>query len=269
MDDWFDPIKELIDVRHMQQSVNLLVLGLGRVGRAFILLAAHHGVRWIRAVDPDWVSRRNYASGFPECATGSSKVAEIRQHLSHQSSRISFKGAEAELSVDSDIPEEIATWIDQCTHIGIFIDSFDVASYLAASLYSLRPCVYAAVLESGRTGEAAWSVGTQTPCINCTARLPEKQGARGGQTMLVDVFKTVNVAFQQFLGLCLVDRKGFDLFREYLDPHFCLAVTVNRPGGFIDLVKGRPDIPSGVKLVEVVDANGIGPSCSICKGYRT
>jgi hypothetical protein len=117
------------------------------------------------------------------------------------------------------------------------------------------------------TGESAWQIPGQTPCLNCVAKLPEKQGASGGRTLLVDVFNTVNTAFRQFMGLCLVGRKGFDLFAPYVNPHYCLAITMNRPGGFVDLSKTHPDVPSGVKLVEVIDADGNGPSCTTCNGY--
>jgi len=269
MDDWFDPVKGLIDVSHIQRSVNLLVLGLGRVGRAFILLAAHHGVRWIRAVDHDWVSRRNYASGFPESAVGTSKVAEMKEQLKRQSNRISFEGAAAELSAEDEPPNVLKDWIARSTHAALFIDDFPTASALAAKLYPDLPCVYTSIQENGQISEAAWSLPGQTPCLNCTAGLPEKQGVHGGQTMLVDVFSAVDLVFRQFLGLCLApDRKGFDLFKDYVNPRSCLAIKNNRPGRTVDLAISRPDIPSSVRFVEVVDADGNGPSCSTCKGYR-
>ena len=84
--------------------------------------------------------------------------------------------------------------------------------------------------------------------------------------MLVDVVSTVTVALRQFLGLCLIGRRGFEVFAPYVHPRFCLAVVVNRFGGFVDM--GNPDMPSGVRLVEVVDGDGYGPTCQICRGYR-
>lgn len=268
MERWFDRIGGRIDVQHISRSVHLLLFGLGRFGHIFALLAAYHGVRWIRAVDSDWVSRENFASGVRESAVGTPKVAEMADELRRQSSRISFEGAALDLSADDPTPNKIGDWLSRSTHVAIFIDSFDVTSALAKAIYPHRPCIFATILEGGRTGESAWSNPGQTPCLECTVSLSKKRGERGGQTLLVDVFSTVTVAFRQFMGLCLVGRRGFDLFAPYVDPRFCLAVTINGPGGFLEMAPGRQDIPSGVRLVEVIPENGRGPSCSICRGYR-
>jgi len=264
MEDWFDPVRDLFDVDHIQDTVRLLVVGAGRVGWAFILMAVSHGLRWIRLIEPDWVSRRNYASGFGEVGTGLEKTTFVGNELMRQSPRISFEASTTPLTVND--TTAFQSWLPLSTHVALFIDSFEVAAHLATLAYAERPCIYAAVLEQGRTGEAAWSVPGQTPCLNCTARLAEKRGAQGGQTALVDVVSTVSVAFRQFMGLCLVDRRGFDHFRPFVDPRSCLALVVNRPGGFVET--GKSDVPAGVRLVQVVDGHGRGPSCPTCRGYR-
>ena len=268
MTDWFDPIRNLLDVDYLQNNVRLLVLGMGRVARAFILMAAFHGVRSIVAVDPDWVTRRNFASGFPERSMGIPKVWDMQTELQQISSRISYRSHQMTLSPGSETAKAVEDWVEGSTHLGLFLDTFGTASSLVQIIHRHRPCVFAGVLQNGTTGESAFSVPGQTPCLNCTARFWEKRGAEGGQTMLVDVISTVTVAFRQFMGLCLVERRGFDLFAPYVNPRFCLAVTINRPGGYVELADGRPDIPSGVKLVQVVDGNGGGPSCPVCRGYR-
>lgn len=265
MSDWFDAIRNLIDVEYIQRSVRLLVVGGGRVSLAFTQIAISHGVRWVRVIDPDWCIRRNFASGFPESAVGRPKAAYFREELQRQSSRISFEAASVSLSAAN--PGVLLEWLPRCTHVALFIDSFDVASAVARLVYKYRPCIYAAVLENGSVGEAAWSLPGRTPCLECTAKLSQKRGAEGGETMLVDVVSTVTVAVRQFLGLCLVGgrRRGFELFARYADPRYCLAFVINRPGGFVET--GRVDMPGGVRLVQVVE-HGVGPSCSTCRGYR-
>jgi hypothetical protein len=264
MEDWFDPVRGLFDVDYIQDTVRLLVVGGGRVGRAFILMAASHGLRRIRLIEPDWVSRRNYASGFGEAGMGLEKAAFVEEELFRQSPRIFFEASTAHLTTED--TKGFEEWLSLSTHVALFIDSFGVASRLASLAYAERPCVYAAVLENGRTGEAAWSVPRRTPCLNCTARLTEKHGAQGGQTAFVDVMSTVSVVFRQFMGLCLAGRYGFDAFRPFVDPRSCLALVVNRPGGFVET--GKPDVPAGVRLVQVVDGHGHGPSCPTCRGYQ-
>ncbi|MBM4030169.1 MAG: hypothetical protein FJ291_00095 [Planctomycetes bacterium] len=263
IDDWFAPLRGLIDVAHIERTVRLLVVGCGRVGLSFIHIAIARGVRWLRVIEPDWTESRNYASGFPEAAVGSRKIDFLREHLLRYSSRISFEGASARLTASS--VEPFLSWLSRSTHVALFLDSFEVASALARMAYRHCPCLYAAVFENGSTGEAAWSLGGQTPCLESTVRLSEKRGARGGQTALVDVLSTVNVSVRQFLGLALAGRRGFELFAPYVRPRFPLAVVVNRPGGFVEM--GSPDVPSGVRLVEVVDGNGRGPTCPTCAGY--
>ena len=83
----------------------------------------------------------------------------------------------------------------------------------------------------------------------------------------MDTFDVVSVAFRMFLGLCLIGRKGFERFARHVNPRFCLAEIINGPDGFLDMAKDRLDIPSGVRLVEMVDEHGRGPSCSSCRGY--
>lgn len=264
MGDWFIPIRSLIDVDHIQRSVRLLVVGGGRVGWWFIQMAIAHGVRWVRLIEPDWTTARNFASGLPESAVGRQKIVYFQEELRRRSNRISFEAAAVKLSVRK--LDVFLKWLPYCTHLALFIDDFPVAATLAKLAYKRCPCIYAAVLENGRTGEAAWSFPGRTPCLQCTARFSEKRGARGGQTMLVDVVNTTNVAVRQFLGLSLVGRRGFELFSPYVHPRHCLAITVNRPGGFVET--GKSDMPAAVRLVEVVSGRGKGPSCPTCKGYR-
>ena len=268
MERYFDRISDQIDVPHLNRSVRVLLFGLGRFGWPFALLAISHGIRWIRAVEPDFASPENFASGIPEADMGMPKAAQMAKEVAHVSSRVSFEAAPLSLVADNPIPEEIRGWLSSCTIVVLFIDDFAVTSALASMIYPLRPCVFAAALENGVTGEAAWSNPHQTPCLNCSARLPEKRGARGGQTLLVDVLPTVIVALRMVLGLSLIGRKGFELFAPYVDPRRCLAVVINRPGGFVEMAAGRPDMPGGVRLVDVVPENGQGPSCSVCRGYR-
>jgi hypothetical protein len=269
MNDWFGPVKGLIDVNYIATTVRLLTFGLGRVGLAFATLAAYHGVRNIRGIDPDWVSPRNYASGFAESEVGVSKVQGTENRLRQISSRILFKGLAMDLAPGSERTGILKDWINWATHFGLFFDDFDTASYLAAVLYDRAPCCTALLTERGRTGLAAFSIPGETPCLSCTAGFPRMRQAHGGQTMLVDVLGTVTTAVNQFLGLCLREpRKGFALFAPFVDPHYCLALTINRPGGYRQVVPHRPDIPAGVQLVEVVDRQGGGPSCRTCQGYR-
>ena len=129
----FDAIQNIIDVDHIQRSVRLMVVGGGRFGWWFILMALAHGVRWVRLIEPDWTERRNYASGFPESAVGTPKIAYVREELARRSSRISFEGAAVHLSArNRSVFEE---WLHQCTHLALFIDSFDVATDLARAAY--------------------------------------------------------------------------------------------------------------------------------------
>ena len=223
MDRSFDRISGQMDVPHIARSVRLLVFGLGRFGWAFTLLAISHGLRWIRAVEPDWSNPENFTSGIPEAAVGLPKATQMAKEIAHQSNRVSYEAAPLRLTPDNPVPERIRGWLSSCTHVGIFIDDFPVDSALARMVYPLRPCVFAAALENGRTGEAAWSLAGQTPCLVCSARLSEKRGARGGQTLLLDVLPTVIVALRMFLGLCLIGRRGFEIFAPYVDPRRCLA----------------------------------------------
>lgn len=80
------------------------------------------------------------------------------------------------------------------------------------------------------------------------------------------MISVVSVAVRVFLGLSLIGRPGFRLFESYVDPRACRIVVVNRPGGHIET--GHPGSPAGIRMVQVVDANGRGPSCSVCRGYR-
>jgi hypothetical protein len=259
----FDAINSLIDVPALEQ-VHLLQIGTGRVGYEFLRLAVHHGIRQVCIIEHDYISPRNFASGFPEAAVGQLKPEYVRRDLKRRRKDIAIYVRRTAL-VEDHIPwfSELLNW---ATHVVFAIDDFPIVSRLVSVAYSLRPCLYAALLDNGRVGESAWSLAGQTPCLNCSARLPEKQGANGGQTLLVDVSSVVNVAFRQFIGLCLIGKKGFELFAPLLNPRFCLAYVINEPGGFVSMP--RPDTPCGVRLVQVVDEHGRGPSCRTCQGYR-
>lgn len=259
----FDAVDNLIDVSGLEQ-VRLLVLGVGRVGFAFLSLAVHHGIRQIWVVDFDKVSARNFASGFPESEVGAGKVEYVAAELKYRRSDADVWYSKIKLRKDN--VTALVDAIRWSTHVCYFLDSFSVASELVKLSYSLRPNVYAALLDRGQVGETAWSIPGQTPCLNCTARLSEKRGARGGETLLVDVVSTANLAFRQFLGLCLVGRLGFERFQRLVHPRYCLAYFINGPSVFLDMTE--PDTPCGVRLVEVVNEQGIGPSCSVCVGYR-
>jgi molybdopterin/thiamine biosynthesis adenylyltransferase len=263
MEGIFDAIRNSIDVTVLEQ-VRLLVLGVGRVGFAFLSLAIHHGVRQIWVMDFDKVRARNFASGFPESEVGSDKAEYVATELKYR--RGDADVWYSKIKLQSDNVNTFVSAFEWATHICYFFDSFNVASELVKLSYSLRPNIYAALLDQGQVGEAAWSVPGQTPCINCTARLSEKRGARGGQTLLVDVVSTASLAFRQFLGLCLVGSRGFELFQPLVHPRYCLGYTINGPGGFLNM--SEPDTPCGVRLVEVVSEQGIGPFCSTCIGYR-
>lgn len=263
MNGMFDAIGNLIDVRHLQ-GVRVFVVGVGRVGYALLRLAVHHGVTQICLIEPDVVSARNFASGFPEEAIGVSKAAYVESDLKRRRKDLAIGVAPLTLTLeDLSYFSECLAW---CTHVAFFMDSFEVVTELVRLAYPVRPCLYAGLLDRGQVGEAAWSIPGQTPCLNCTARFFEKQGVGGGEALLVDVSATVNVAFRQFLGLCLIDRRGFDLFQPFVNPRFCLAYVINGPGGFIGMPS--PETPCGVRLVEVVDEHGMGPSCPTCGGYR-
>jgi hypothetical protein len=262
--DWFDAIRGVFDVDWIRQSVNPLFVGGGRVGRELIRKAVYHGVRRISLIEPDWNEPRNFASGVGETGMGLSKVRDIKDEIYRLSPRIAFRGAAERLSVER--PGIFLRWAQEATHVVLAIDDFPVAAYLAGLAYPERPCVYATVLENGLSGEAAWSWPRRTPCLRCTGQLSEKRGAQGGQTMLADVDRVVDVALRQFMGLSLVGRQGFERFAHYVDPHFCLAMVINAPTATGNI--GRPDIPSLVRLIQVVDEQGDGPSCSICNGYR-
>jgi len=264
MDRWFDAVRTLYDVDWFRQSVHPLVLGGGRVGRALVRKMVYHGVRRISLIEPDWNEPRNFASGVGEAGMGLPKTLDIKEELYRLSPRVAFRGAAVKLSVKR--PGIFFEWMREATHVMLAIDDFPVASHLAGLAYPERPCVFATVLENGLSGEAAWSWPSRTPCVRCTGQLSSKRGAEGGQTMLADVDRVVDVAFRQFMGLALVGRRGFERFAHYVDPHFCLATVVNAPTATGAI--GRPDIPSLVRLVEVVDGHGGGPSCQICNGYR-
>jgi hypothetical protein len=263
MDGAFDAIRNLIDVEHLE-SVRLTVVGGGRVGYPFLQMALHHGIKHICLIEPDTVSARNFASGFPEDAVGNPKAAFIESDLRHRRMDLNI-GVNPLTLATTDLSSFIEC-VNWSTHVAFFIDSFDVVAELVRLVHPARPCIYAGVLDGGRVGEAAWSIPGQTPCLNCTARLPEKQGASGGETLLVDVVSTVILAFRQFLGLCLIGRRGFELFQPFVDPRRCLAYVVNAPGSFVEMLD--PGTPCGVRLVEVVDEHGVGPACSTCQGYR-
>jgi molybdopterin/thiamine biosynthesis adenylyltransferase len=259
----FDGIRNLLDVRRLAE-VRLFVVGLGRVGMASVCLAIHHGIRSFCLIDPDVVSARNFASGFSEKAVGQSKAAYVETELKRRRKGLSIGVAQLALTLED--LSYFHTCLAWCTHVAFFADAFGIVAELVKVAYPVRPCLYAALLDTGQVGEAAWSVPGRTPCLSCTARLFKKQGVSGGETLLVDVSATVNVAVRQFLGLCLVGFPGFELFRPFVNPHYCLAYVINGPGGFISMP--RADTPCGVRLVEVVDEHGLGPSCRTCQGYR-
>jgi len=264
MEDRFDAIRNLIDVQRLEQ-IQLFVVGFGRMGMAFVCLAIHHGISSFCLIDPDVVSARNFASGFPEDAVGQRKAAYAETDLKRRRKDLNIGVAPLALALDD--LSFFRRCLEWCTHIAFFADSFEIVAELVREAYPVRPCLYAALLDRGQVGEAAWSVPGQTPCLNCTARLFEKQGVSGGETLLVDVSATVNVAFRQFLGLCLAGPyTGFELFQPFVNPRYCLAYVINGPGGFISMP--RADTPCGVRPVEVVDEHGLGPSCPICQGYR-
>lgn len=262
MDPRFEAIQNLIDVDCLQ-DVRLFAVGGGRVCYSFLQMAVHHGIKHICVIEPDVVSARNFASGFPEDAVGSPKAAFIESDLKRRRKDLNIGVNPLTLTTtDLSFFIECVNW---STHVAFFIDSFNVVAELVLLVHRARPCLYAALLDRGQVGEAAWSMPGQTPCLNCTARLFEKQGVAGGETLLVDVDAVVNLSFRQFLGLCLVGRRGFDLFQPFVNPRYCLAYVVNGPGGFLNMP--QPDTPCGVRLVEVVDGHGVGPACPTCQGY--
>lgn len=265
---FFDRIKNLIDVEYLAMEVRLMIFGLGRFGEYFATLAALHGIRWIRSLEPDWTSQENYASGVPETDIGIPKLAQTAEALARISPRISFDGEMSSISAEEPVPDKVVGWLEHATHAALFIDDFSATSALAKALYRRMPCFFAAALDSGRTGIIAWSYPGRTPCLDCSAGLSRLQGQPGGQTLFVNVGTTVDFAFQQFLGVVLQGRLGGDEFAAFADPRYCLAYVINRPGGFIPMAEGRPDLPAGVRLVKVIDENGRGPSCDVCRGYR-
>ena len=264
MADRFDAIRNLIDVQRLEQ-IRLFVVGLGRVGMAFVCLAIHHGISSFCLIDPDVVSARNFASGFSEEAVGQWKAAYAEADLKRRRKDLNIGVASLALTLED--LSYFHTCLAWCTHVAFFADAFGIVTELVKVAYPVRPCLYAALLDRGQIAEAAWSAPGKTPCLNCTARLFEKQGVSGGETLLVDVSATVNVAVRQFLGLCLAGPyTGFELFQPFVNPHYCLAYVINGPSVFISMP--RADTPCGVRLVEVVDEHGRGPSCSTCQGYR-
>lgn len=264
--DMFGPIDSLIDVDYIRSAIRVLLVGFGRVGRRFAELAMRHGVEWFRIIEPDIASARNFASGFSVFDEGQPKIRCAQRLFSSQRDGISFDAAAQELSEDDlgVFPE----WLEECTHVGLFLDDFQVASVLAQRAYPVRPCLFAAVFQNGASGEAAWSNPGQTPCLRCTARLDRVQGARGGQTALADVDLVVNLALRQFLGLCLVPerRLGYERYARYVDPCWCLTVIGNTPDSFVE--RRQIDTLFENRLVEVVDGQGNGPSCPTCSGYH-
>lgn len=178
---WFDRIRPLMDVDDISRHARLLIIGAGRVAWWFSMLLVHHGLRWLRAVDADSTSRENFASGIPEAVMGMPKVAAMAVELQRRSPRISFDGEPLRLVADNPITGVVSKWLSQCTIVGLFIDDFAVASALARAIYPYRPCLYAAMLERGTTGEVAWSCPQQTPCLQCTTRLSRRLGARGAK----------------------------------------------------------------------------------------
>ncbi len=259
----FDPIKNIIDVNCLKR-IRLLGIGCGRVGFAFVSIAVHHGIRQLWLIEDDVINARNFSSGFPESAVGVSKAAYAVVEIKHRRSDVNVRYSQVRLASNNlGVFLEALEW---CTHVCFFIDSFEVVSEMVKLAYAVRPSLYAALLDRGRVGEAAWSIPHQTPCLGCTARLSEKQGISGGETLLIDVMSTVNLSFRQFLGLCLISHRGFDVFQSFVNPHYCLAYAINGLGGFVEMP--QPDTPCGVRLVEVVDEQGRGPSCPTCVGYR-
>jgi len=181
VDPRFDGIKNLMDVDHLQR-VRLFAVGGGRVGHAFLRLGVHHGIRHVRLIEPDTVSPRNFASGFPESWIGGWKGELVRTELKWRRKDVTVNTSrKARTTNDFDVFFDFLEW---STHVAFFIDSFEVVSALVRHAYALRPCVYAALLERGQVGGAAFSVPGQTPCLNCTARLFERQGVAGGETLL-------------------------------------------------------------------------------------
>jgi len=264
---FFDRISSLIDVAYIAANVRPIVFGLGRVGGWFITLAALHGVRWFRTVDADWTSEENYASGVPESDMGIPKLEQTARSLARISPRISFDGMVSSLTAEQPLSDRLIEWVASATHAVLAIDSFAVTTALARALYPRIPSFYAGLQDSGRTGLIAWSHPGRTPCLDCTAGLSRLQGESGGQTLCVDVTTTVNFAFQQFLGVVLEDRLGGEEFAAFADPSYCLGYVANRPGGSIPMSEDRRDLPAGVRLVRVIDDDGIGPSCDVCRGY--
>jgi molybdopterin/thiamine biosynthesis adenylyltransferase len=260
----FDAIRNLLDVQRLEQ-IRLFVVGLGSVGMAFDCLAIHHGIKNLCLIDPDVVSARNFASGFSEKAVGQSKAAYVETELKRRRKGLSIGVAQLALTLED--LSYFHTCLAWCTHVAFFADAFGIVTELVKVAYPVRPCLYAALLDRGQVAEAAWSAPGRTPCLNCTARLFEKQGVSGGETLLVDVSATVNVALRQFLGLCLAGPyTGFELFRPFVHARYCLALVVNGPG--VRITMPQADTPCGVRLVEVVDEHGRGPSCPTCQGYR-
>ncbi|MCJ7778250.1 MAG: ThiF family adenylyltransferase [Sedimentisphaerales bacterium] len=259
----FDAIQNLVDVDYLQH-IHLLVIGGGRVGFAFLSMAIHHGISHVKLIEPDIISKRNFASGFPENATGRAKADYITQELKYRRRNADIQFLPVTLKTDK--LGAFLYALDWCTHVCFFIDTFPVVTEMVKLAYPARPNLYAALLERGRVGEAAWSIPGQTPCLECTVKLSQKLGATGGETLYVDVLSTVSLVFRQFMGLCLVGRRGFEIFQPFVNPRFCLGYVINVPNSFLNMIE--PGTPCGVRLVEVVDEHGIWPSCSICNGYR-
>jgi len=264
MSDRFAAVQPFYDHSFLGSAHRLLCIGCGRVGWKVAQNVADHGFRQLRLVDCDTISTRNTPYGFPEAAVGRLKVEYAVEELARRRPGLDLGYDRRRLQAEQ--LGNIVRWVEWSTIVGLFIDDFGVGQGLVQLAYRRRPMVYAGLLGEGAIGESAWSVPGQTPCLSCTVRLAEKQGAHGGSAIPSDVDALVCLTVRQILGLALVGRRGFACFADYVDPQRPVAYVVNRRGGPTEIP--AVNCPGGVRLVQVTDGQGDGPSCPVCSGYR-
>lgn len=243
---------DLVDAAYLLTQ-RILIVGLGRVGMAFLRALLQWPIGGIIAVDHDTIDVHDRLQ-YPDTKERF-KVRAAEHLVAFCRPAILYQGVL--MQVCEDTISRLRQLLEEVAIVLWAADDGNALQLACQVAYSSVPMVGVAVAEGGSYGEIVYSLPSQTACLACTLNVAAREPQQGAASLPVDVDAIVSVAMSVALGLMLVDRKGFDLFAHLLEPSHNLIVVHQRPNRFT--TSSNELVPSLTRLLRV-DA-----ACDICR----
>jgi len=257
--------RDLIDRTALGHS-RVAAFGGGTIGSRVVDLLERAGVGNLTVCDFDDVSIANIPRTIYSMADLDRPKAEV---LAEHAAKINPLGRAIALHGDLlAASDETLLRLAMMHDVAVVApDNMELHRRLNRLLHPLIPCVFTYVTDAGNAGEVILTTPHERGCIECLSNAAERAAAGDAgdfQAPGVDTLRVAMEATCAVLGLLLRDRKGGELYAEYVDPAFQLLLVFSRRRGPL-----AEALPSEVISATVrVDTRAARRDCPVCGTSR-